>query len=71
MYGFKFGVIMRKLEFQVYSKSENFNKIFALKGYSEDYVHYLAPKLEKPGLSSGTAPGPVAVAVRSEAMVVP
>ena len=55
-YGFKVGVILRKREVDILVKNEQFKKSFVLKGFSEDYVHYLPKRIKGSGPFDGSAP---------------
>ena len=64
-YGFKIEVILRKRAALILIKNETFTKSFILKGFSEDYAHYLPTKMKAGGSRDGLKPRKVAATVRS------
>ena len=58
-------MLFRKIEFNTYNEFPKCKKLFVFKGYSEDYIHYLPKRLEKPGPDDGSNPKQVVVPERS------
>ena len=46
IFDIQIGVIMRRQEFADFGETQLFKRLFVLKGFSEDYTHYLPKKLE-------------------------
>lgn len=57
---------MKKSKQQAFEEKQQFKKHFILKGYSEDFVHYLQRNLKKGGGIDGQRPGRVALPVKNK-----